>query len=277
MTRHTSGEMRINKAIALAGLASRREADHLILQGEVRVNGERVTEPGMMLQPGAHRLEVSGRPVAWEAQREPAVWALYKPKQHVSTLKDPEGRPSIADLLPRGQGRLFPIGRLDYDAEGLILLTNDGELAQRIGHPSYQVEKVYLVKLKGVLTPEAVNNLRAGPVLDGRRRQGMRVEILHSRNDKTWVEATLREGIQHHIKKAFAGVGHRVLKIKRYRIGPVELGEMRPGEVRRLGKPEISWIMARRPKPGKIAPDQLQSEKSRPRRKRIHKSTLELP
>ena len=114
-----------------------------------------------------------------------------------------------------------------------------------MAHPSFGVEKVYLVKLKGVLSRQSLGTLRSGPVLAGKRRQGMRVEILHTRNDKTWVEATLREGTNHHLKKAFSSVGHRVLKIKRYRIGPVELGDMKPGEARRLGGAEIAWMMAR--------------------------------
>ncbi|MCH8076525.1 MAG: rRNA pseudouridine synthase, partial [SAR324 cluster bacterium] len=113
MTQNIQREMRINKAIALAGLASRREADRLILQGEVRVNGEPVREPGLLLRPGEDRLEVSGRLVSWEAAPETEVWALYKPKNVVSTLKDPQERPSIAQLLPRSAGRLFPVGRLD--------------------------------------------------------------------------------------------------------------------------------------------------------------------
>ncbi len=245
MTREVQGEIRINKAIASAGLASRREADRLILQGEVRVNGQRVREPGLLLRPGKDLLEVSGQAVSWEAAPETEVWALYKPKNVISTLKDPQGRPSIAQLIPRSAGRLFPVGRLDYDAEGLILLTNDGALAHRVAHPSFGVEKVYLVKLKGLVSRESLGALRLGPVFEGKRRQGMRVEILHTRNDKTWVEATLREGVNHHLKKAFFSVGHRVLKIKRYRIGPVELNDMKPGESRRLGGVEIAWMMAR--------------------------------
>ena len=239
--------IRLNKAIALAGLASRREADALIRRGEVRLNGVVVHELGVLMVPGEDALEVAGQVVEVPSTLRAELWALYKPKQCVSTLSDPEGRPSLADYLPRSAGRLFPIGRLDYDAEGLILLTNDGELAHRVAHPSFGVEKVYLVKVKGLVQPEAVHNLGRGPVLEGRRRSGVKARILHTRNDKTWLEVILREGIQHHIKKMFAAEGYRVLKIKRYQVGPIELGELGPGQVRKLGRADMEALLGRGP------------------------------
>lgn len=241
--------IRLNKAIARAGLASRREADRLIAAGQVRLNGQVVTELGTTLDPAKDRLEVEGRTVPLQVASTREVWALYKPKNCVSTLSDPEGRPTVADYFPRTASRLFPVGRLDYDAEGLILLTNDGELAQQVAHPSYGVEKVYLVKVKGLVGPESLKALAQGPVLDGRKRQGVKARVLHNRNDKTWLEVTLKEGVQHHIKKVFADVGHRVLKIKRYRIGAVELGEMQPGETRKLGRAETAWMLERQKAP----------------------------
>jgi 23S rRNA pseudouridine2605 synthase len=246
-----SAAIRLNKAIALAGVASRREADALIRRGQVRLNGRVVREPGTTMVPGADALEVRGQPLPVPQDVPPVLWALYKPKRCVSTLRDPEGRDSLAAYLPRGTGRLFPIGRLDYDAEGLILLTNDGELAQRVAHPSFGVEKVYLVKVKGLVQPAALRRLGQGPVLEGRRRQTVRARVLNTVNDKTWLEVTLREGIQHHIKKLFAAEGHRVLKIKRYQVGPVELGGLEPGQVRKLGRAEIDALLGRaaRPRP----------------------------
>lgn len=237
-------EIRINKAIALAGLASRREADRLIREGEVRVNGQVVTQPGRLLHPDRDRLEVSGRAVFWEKTPSRDVWALYKPRRVVSTLKDPQGRASLADWIPRSAGRIFPIGRLDYDSEGLILLTNDGDLAHLVAHPSFAVEKVYLVKVKGLIEPSALRILRQGPVFDGKKHSAMKTRVLHTHHDKTWLEVTLREGANHHIKKAFAGVDHRVLKIKRYRIGPVELGEMKAGELRKLCRSETDRLLS---------------------------------
>ncbi len=245
MTAPTAMPIRLNKAIALAGLASRREADRMIERGEVRLNGAVISTPGASMVPGRDRLEVAGQPVQVPTQQVPELWALYKPKGYVSTLSDPEGRPCLADLLPyAATGRLFPIGRLDYDAEGLILLTNDGELAHQVAHPSHGVEKIYLVKVKGLLAPDALARLARGPVLEGRRRRPVRARILHTLNDKTWLEVTLREGIQHHIKKMFAAVGHRVLKIKRYQVGPIELGALEPGQARKLGQADRDALLA---------------------------------
>ncbi|MDH4247224.1 MAG: rRNA pseudouridine synthase [Deltaproteobacteria bacterium] len=237
-------QVRINKALALAGLASRRGAEKLVLGGRVRLNGAVVRDLGITVRLGEDRLEVDGRSVAVQANPAREVWALYKPKNCVSTLDDPEGRPTLRDFFPRSTSRLFPIGRLDYDAEGLILLTNDGDLAQQVAHPSHSMTKVYLVKVKGVVAPEAVGVLAQGPVLDGKQRRGIRARVLHVVNDKTWLEVTLREGIQHHIKKAFAAVDHRVLKIKRFQVGSVTLEELRPGQSRRLSREEVEHLLS---------------------------------
>jgi len=245
----SAAAIRLNKAIARAGLASRREADALIRRGQVRVNGTLVREPGTTLVPGEDTLEVAGRPVTVPVNPTPELWALYKPRRCVSTLDDPEGRDCLAHYLPRSAGRLFPIGRLDYDAEGLILLTNDGELAQRVAHPSFGVEKTYLVKVKGLVQPDTLRRLRQGPPLEGRRRQPVRARILHTLTDKSWLEVVLREGIQHHIKKMFAAEGHRVLKIKRFQVGPVDLGELEAGQARKLGKAEIAMLLSREARP----------------------------
>ena len=240
----TQQSIRINKALARAGLASRRQAERMILAGQVRLNGEVVRELGVLVTPGTDRLEVDGKTVRIRLTQTREMWALYKPKGCISTLKDPQGRATIADYFPPGGNRLFPVGRLDYDAEGLILLTNDGELSHRIAHPSFGMEKIYLVKIKGLVNPENLRKLSRGPVLEGKKRQQVKVRVLHHRNDKTWLEVTLREGIQHHIKKMFAKIGHRVLKIKRYQIGPVELGDMKPGQCRKLGAEEIERLVS---------------------------------
>ncbi|MBI3992117.1 MAG: rRNA pseudouridine synthase [Candidatus Lambdaproteobacteria bacterium] len=233
--------IRAHKAIARAGLASLREAEQLIRQGHVRINGQVVRTPGCSVVPGRDALEVNGVALDWGAPRREA-WALYKPRACVTTLSDPQGRPTVRDFFPRAKSRLFPIGRLDYDAEGLILLTNDGELAQHIAHPSHGVEKTYLVKIKGLLEPEELRRLAQGQTMEGRHRRPARVRVLHTINDKTWLEVILREGIHHHIKQMFRKIGHRVLKIKRYQIGPVVLGDMQPGDVRRHSDEELAAL-----------------------------------
>jgi len=242
---HNGRGVRVQKAIARAGLASRREAERLMLDGRVRINGEVVEELGTCLD-GGDLLEVDGKPVQWDEPAAAELWALYKPKRCVSTLRDPEGRPTVRDFFPKSAGRLYPIGRLDYDAEGLLLLTNDGDLAQRVAHPSFQVSRIYLVKVKGVVSADTVTRLMHGTQLDGRKRSS-RVRILHVVGDKTWLEVILNEGVHHHIKRMFAAVAHPVLKIKRYQIGPIELGDMKPGECRKLGKTEIRQLLDRAP------------------------------
>ncbi|MCZ6747691.1 MAG: pseudouridine synthase [SAR324 cluster bacterium] len=234
---------RLQKVIAAAGLASRRGAERLIEEGEVRVNGQVVRRLGTRVVPGTDRVEVRGEPLPARTRVERVVWALYKPRGCVTTLSDPQGRPTVRDFFPESAQRLFPVGRLDYDAEGLILLTNDGQFAQRVAHPSFSVTKTYLVKVRGLLGPGPLQQWAAGPTIDGSRRQPVRARVLHTVNDKTWCEVTLQEGLHHHIKKLFAAIGHPVLKIKRYRIGPVELEDMRPGQSRRLTPAEIGALL----------------------------------
>lgn len=242
---------RLNKAIARAGLSSRREADRLIADGRVRLNGHVVREFGISVDLDADVIEVGGQRVQVPGAAGREVWALYKPKRCIATLHDPQGRSSLADFLPRNAGRLFPVGRLDYDTEGLILLTNDGDLAHCVAHPSFGIDKVYLVKVRGRLRQEILPRLAEGPWLEGRHRQRVSARILHAFDDKTWLEVTLREGIQHHIKKMFAKLGLRVLKIKRYQVGSVALGELQPGESRKLGQGEIDALLNRTRRPNR--------------------------
>jgi len=253
--------IRVHKAMARAGVASRRAAERLMAQGQVEINGSVVREPGACLLPG-DRLAVSGAPVAWDAPAAAEVWALYKPKRCVSTLRDPQGRKTVQDYLPRSAGRLFPIGRLDYDDEGLLLLTNDGELARRVERPSFKAPRVYLVKIKGSVTPDTAEDLARslGPPLRGR---GVRVRTLHRVGEKSWLEIKLPQGTRRPLKRLLAAAGHPVLKLKRYQIGPVELGDLNPGQSRRLAKSDIARLLAsggteedtprRRPTPAPLA------------------------
>ena len=233
--------IRLHKAIAAAGMASRRKAEKLIAEGRVRVNGEIVREMGLRVVPGKDRVEVEGEPLPAKPKRE--VWALYKPRGCVTTLSDPEERKTIAEFFPRTRSRLFPVGRLDYDAEGLILLTNDGEFAQRIGHPSHSVPKTYLVKVQGLVDPAALAQSARAPMIDGQRRRPLSARVLHNLNGKTWCELVLREGLNQEIKKFFEALGHRVLRLKRFQIGSLMLDAMRPGESRRLNPEEIAGLL----------------------------------
>ncbi len=234
--------IRLQKYIADAGLASRRKAEKMISEGRVTLNGSPVTRLGTKVDPTVDHVRVDGkmiRPVTGQS----VVFALYKPKSCITTLDDPQGRDTIVKYFPKSAKRLFPVGRLDYDAEGLILLTNDGELAQNIAHPGKHVWKEYFVKIRGKISPEEIGRLKPGPVIDGKKRQPVMIRHLHTINDKTWLSVSLQEGLKHHLKKMFGQIGFPVLKIKRYSIGNVELKEMKPGEIRKLSSEEVSNLL----------------------------------
>jgi 23S rRNA pseudouridine2605 synthase len=234
--------IRLQKFIANAGVASRRKAEQLIIDRQVIVNGQVITRLGTQIDPETDKVKVNGKLITM-ATVNPVAYALYKPKNCVTTLKDPQNRDTIVNYFPKTRFRLFPVGRLDYDAEGLIILTNDGNLANRITHPSKHVWKQYFVKLKGKISNEEINKIRSGPIIDGKKRQAVKIRFLHFVNDKSWLVVSLQEGVKHHIKKTFLAAGYRVLKIKRYSIGNIELQELSPGECRELTKTEIGNLM----------------------------------
>ena len=234
--------IRLQKFIANAGVASRRKAEQLIIDRQVIVNGQVITRLGTQIDPATDKVKVNGKPIT-TATVNPVAYALYKPKNCVTTLKDPQNRDTIVNYFPKTQFRLFPVGRLDYDAEGLIILTNDGNLANRITHPSKHVWKQYFVKIKGKITSTEINQIRSGPIIDGKKRQPIKIRFLHFVNDKSWLVVSLQEGVKHHIKKTFLNAGYRVLKIKRYSIGNIELQELSPGECRELSNIEIGNLM----------------------------------
>ncbi len=230
--------IRLQKYIADAGIASRRKAEGMISEGRVSVNGAIVTEMGIKIDPSNDHVRIDGKKVGNQKTKR-VVYALYKPKSCMTTLDDPQGRDTIVKFFPNTTSRLFPIGRLDYDAEGLILLTNDGELAQSIAHPAQHVWKEYLVKIKGKIGSQQVNELKSGPIIDRKKRQPVKIKLLHHVNDKTWLSVSLQEGLKHHLKKMFGQIGFPVIKIKRFGIGNVVLKEMKPGEVRKLSNEEV--------------------------------------
>jgi len=211
--------------------------------GEVQVNGQVVTKLGTQVDPEADKIRVAGKMIHNNNKERTIVYAFYKPKSCVTTLSDPQGRKTIVDFFPKTKVRLFPIGRLDYDSEGLILLTNDGDLAQSLSHPSKHVWKKYLVKIKGKVAHHELQRLKSGPIIEGQKRQPVRIKFLHYINDKTWIEVCLQEGLKHHIKKMFKELNYWVIKIKRYAVGNIELQEMKPGESRLLSQAEIQDLL----------------------------------
>lgn len=240
-------EERLQKLIAAAGIASRRHAEELIEAGEVTVNGEVVRELGTKADPARDHIKVRGRLINTLLEsREKTYVLLNKPRGYLTALSDPEGRPLVSDLVPQSLGRLHPVGRLDFNTEGLLILTNDGELTNYVTSARNHVEKVYEVKVKGVPPEEQIERLRRGVRLeDGARTAPARIVKTDETRTNAWYEVILREGRNQQIRRMFDLISHSVIKLRRVRIGPVTaegilIGQWRhltPVEVKRLKSP----------------------------------------
>jgi 23S rRNA pseudouridine2605 synthase len=237
--------VRLNKYLASAGVTSRRHADELIAAGNVRVNGRIVRELGRLVDT-TDRVEVDGRAV------EPATEATYlllnKPLGVVTTMRDPQGRRTVADLLPGGV-RVVPVGRLDYATSGALLLTDDGELAHRLLHPRFGVEKTYRAAIAGRLSAEDVRRLNRGIALGDFRAAGAKVRILSAGRDGSVVDVTIHEGRNRQIRRMFEALGHRVVALTRTRFGPLRLGSLAPGRARPLTPKERAALERHRRPP----------------------------
>jgi 23S rRNA pseudouridine2605 synthase len=233
-------EIRLQKLIASTGLASRRKAERMIAEGLVTVNGKVVRELGTKVDPSRDHVKVNGRHL--RAVQPYVYLMLNKPKGVVSTLEDPEGRPTVKDLLRGVSVRVFPVGRLDFDSQGLMLLTNHGELAQALLHPRYHVLKTYLIKVKGVLTREEMDQLARGVTLEDGPTGPATVRPVRKAEQNSWLEITIHEGRKHQVKRMLEAVGHPVLKLARVRFGPLSLGDLEPGEFRYLTDREANAI-----------------------------------
>jgi 23S rRNA pseudouridine2605 synthase len=235
---HPSGD-RLQKVLAAAGLGSRRQCEELITTGRVEIDRKVVTQLGTRVDPVAHEIRVDGESLSLGRR---VYYAVNKPKGVVSTNRDPGGRPRVIDLAPNQDIRLFAIGRLDLNSEGLILLTNDGELANRLTHPRYGVEKVYLAQVAGRPTPEVLDKLRRGVHLAEGFARVEDIRIESHQKESTWLEISLREGMNREIRRLLARVGHKVLRLVRVTVGPVRLGKLPPGGVRPLAPEEIAAL-----------------------------------
>ena len=234
---------RIQKVISQAGIASRRAAEKLIIDGLVKINGEVVKKMGQKMIIGKDHLSVDGKRVNISRNKKIIVYALYKPKNCITTLSDPEGRITIKDFFPKNSERIFPVGRLDYDTEGLILLTNNGNLAQQLMHPRNKISKGYFVKVQGLVKFESLSILRKGPIINKLKHQPVRVKILNTINNKTWLEVILKEGKNRQIKNMLMSLGHQVKKIKRFKVGPISLGDLKSGQLRALDNNELRLLL----------------------------------
>ena len=239
-------EERLQKLIAAAGLASRRHAEEMIAAGLVTVNGQVVTEPGTKADPARDHIKVRGRLInPLLKSREKVYVLLYKPRGYLTSLADPEGRPLVTELLPKSLGRLHPVGRLDFNTEGLLLLTNDGELTNYVTAARNKVAKVYEVKVKGVPPESSIERLRRGIVLeDGVRTAPAEIKRTDESDTNSWFEVVLHEGRNQQIRKMFDAVGHSVLKLRRVQIGPLRDDRLAPKQWRTLAPAEVARLMS---------------------------------
>lgn len=230
-------EERLQKILAHAGIASRRHAEEYILAGRVKVNGKVVNTLGAKADPAVDHIKVDGKLL--QQRRETLIYiALHKPKSVVTTVSDPEGRETVMQFLPKVKQRVYPVGRLDYQSEGLLLLTNDGEFANRVISPRYHVPKTYLVKTTGLLTEEQEEQFRVGIPLDGKRTAPAELRMV-KKAQNPWYEVTITEGRTHQIRLMFRFFGKLVEKLRRVSIGPIDIKGIRPGEYRLLTVKEI--------------------------------------
>ena len=239
--------VRLQKVLAQAGIASRRACEALISEGRVEVNSEVVVEQGRRVDPERDVIRVDGARIP--PPRRHLYLAMNKPRGVVVTMDDPEGRRTVADLLARGGSRvvrnerLFHVGRLDADSEGLLILTNDGELANRLAHPSYHVPKTYVAEVTGLVSPETLRKLRRGFTLDDGPVRPISVKITSSAADRTLIKITLQEGRNRIVRRTMEAVGHPVRRLSRIGIGPVRLGNLKVGAYRELTRDELGGLL----------------------------------
>jgi len=235
---------RLQKILSTAGVASRRLSEELILQGRVSVNGTTVRQLGTKADPSVDDIKVDGRRIKTEQRKRYVL--LNKPRGYITTRSDPQGRPTVMDLVKGVKEYIYPVGRLDYDSEGLLLLTNDGELAARLTHPRHEVEKVYEARVKGVPDDRTLDRLARGVPIEGRRTAPARIRasepFVKGSGEQTIVEIAIHEGRQRQVRNMFDAVGHPVVRLKRVRIGPIEDPHIPVGHWRDLTPQEVAKL-----------------------------------
>lgn len=239
---------RLQKLIAAAGIASRRHAEQMITGGEVTVNGKVTTELGTKADPEVDHIKVRGKLINPTLQRREKIYVLLnKPKGYLSSVTDPDGRPTVLELLPASLGRLYPVGRLDFNTEGLLLLTNDGDFTNFITAARNKVDKVYEGKVKGIPDEKAIERLRRGVTLeDGTHTAPAKIRRVGETENNSWFEILLHEGKNQQIRRMFDLIGHSVIKLRRSRIGSLRDDELKPKHWRRLLPEEVKLLMEKR-------------------------------
>ena len=238
--------MRLQKWIAQAGLASRRKAEEMILEGRVKLNGKVIAELGTKADPARDKVTVDGKPVLLDMQEKIYVM-LHKPEGVITSSADQFKRETVVDLLPADMtARLYPVGRLDYDTSGLIFLTNDGDFTLKLTHPKYKISKTYIAHVKGTPRESALIKLREGVKIDGKRTSPCEVEIIPNKTQATNAKLliTIREGRNRQLRKMCEAIEHHVISLKRVEVGGVKLGDLEKGEWRNLNEQELRALKA---------------------------------
>ena len=231
-------KMRINKFLAEQGIASRRGSDVLVAEGRVKINGKTAVA-GDNVEP-SDVVELDGKILSHKVKYE--YYLLNKPKGYVCTVSDEKDRKTVMDLLPEGAGRVYPVGRLDYETEGMLILTNDGDLAYRLTAPQNEIPKTYLVKIEGSVTDAQLNKLRAGVELDGRLTNKSKIKVIETNREYTKLHVTINEGRNRQVRRMFESVGKEIAFLKRIKIGEMGLGSLERGKVRKLTAEEIFYL-----------------------------------
>ncbi len=233
--------MRLQKFMAHAGVASRRKSEEIIAAGRVKVNGELVREQGYLVEPG-DIVTVDGKRIRME--RENVILMLNKPRDVLSTTSDEKGRKTVLDFVEDSEHRLYPVGRLDRNTTGLILLTNNGEIAHKLLHPSFEIEKTYRATVDGVVTKEELRQLNTGIELEDGMTLPAKFRIIEVRNNKTRLSCTIREGRNRQIRRMFEAIDHPVLSLQRIQVGELKLGRLPMGKTRKLNNQELKWLQS---------------------------------
>ncbi len=233
--------MRLQKYMAMCGVAARRKCEEMIAEGRVRVNGNTITQMGTQVEDG-DVVEVDGKRIKPEQEKRYVIY--HKPAGEVTTVSDEKGRETVMDRFRNFPVRLYPVGRLDYDSEGLLLLTNDGELAQHLTHPSCEVDKVYLARVTGNPRNEALDRLRRGVFMEGDERRTYPAQVRVVRDEALYSDilVTIHEGRNRQVRRMFDAVGHKVLLLRRVQFGPLKLGDLKRGEWRELTDEEVEAL-----------------------------------
>ena len=256
--------VRLNKFIADAGICSRRKADELIESGQITLNGKRVFEHGVKVDPDSDKVLVKGKPILTKA--ELVYYVVHKPQNVVTTMDDPIGRPTIADLI-KSKKRIFPVGRLDWDTEGLLLMTNDGKFAQNVAHPTKEISKTYLAKINGKLEPQHVKRLLNGVTIVGGKVSAKQVERARkgTSGKYEWIKIVITEGKNRQVRKMFEKIGFDVLRLQRVAIGDLKLGSLKKGEYRKLTIAELERVFMEKEAKPLVAPKRKVSKKRTPK------------